>query len=138
MNLNKVNYRLSLVLWMATIHSALLGLGLMAISPSWIRALGLQINGERFFQAQGGAFHLVMAAIYAWAAVRTLRRRELIILAIVVKSTAALFLAAYCLFVHMIWIVLASAAVDASIAALIYCTLVDCERERLQRLGEIH
>ncbi len=138
MNLNNVNCRLSLVLWLATIHSAFLGLGLLAIPPSWMASFGLQVSGEHFFQAQGGAFHLVMAAIYAWAALRMLRMRELIILAIVVKSIAAVFLATYCLVVHMIWIVLAAAAVDASIAALIYGTLVDCEREQLQRLGEMH
>ena len=137
MNLSNLNCRLSLVLWLAAIHSALIGIGLMAIPQPWMSAFGLQVGGERFFQVQGGAFHFLMAAIYAWAALRLLRMRELIILAIVVKGIAAVFLATYYLVVQTIWIFLASAAVDASIAALIYWTLVDCEREHLQRLGEI-
>jgi len=137
MNLKNLNHRLSLVLWFAAIHSALIGLVLIALPSSWMTAFGLHVGGERFFQVQGGAFYFVMAAIYARAALKLLRVRELIILAIVAKSIEAVFLGTYFLVVQMIWVVLASAAVDASVAALIYCTLVDCERERLQRLGEI-
>jgi len=137
MNLNNLNCRLSLVLWFAAIHSALIGLGLIATPPSWMSTFGLQVGGERFFQVQGGAFHFLMAAIYGWAALKLLQMRGLIVLTIAVKSVSALFLATYCMIVRTTWIFLASAAVDASLAALIYCALVDCEREHLQRLGEI-
>jgi len=137
MNIKNLSCRLSLVLWFAAIYSALIGLGLMAIPPSFLSTLGLQVGGEPFFQVQGGAFHFLMAAIYAWAAMRLLRMRELIILAIVVKGIAALFLATYYLVVQTIWIFLASAVVDASMATLIYLTFVDCKRAQLQLFGEI-
>jgi len=137
MNLNNLNCRLSLVLWFAAIHSALIGLGLMATPTSWMSAFGLQVGGERLFQVQGGAFHFLMAAIYAWAALKLLQMRGLIVLAIVVKAVSTLFLVTYCMIVRTTWVCLTSAAVDASLAALIYCTLVDCERDHIQRLGEI-
>jgi hypothetical protein len=128
---------ISLVLWFAAFHSILVGLGLLVIPPSQMHLFGLQAGGERFFQAQGGVFHFVMAIIYFWAAVRQLQVRDLIILVIVIKSAAALFLVTYYLFVQAVWVVAVSAVVDALMAGLIYRVLMDAQRQSLARLGHI-
>ncbi len=137
MSLSNSSFRLSLVLWIATIQSILIGLCLIAFPASWMAALGLQVGGDRFFQVQVAAFQFVMAAAYTWAALKLFSVRELIILAILAKSIAAVFLLTYCLVVQMIWVVLAAAAIEALMAALIHHTLADCEKERVQRLGHV-
>jgi len=128
MNLNARN-RLSLVLWFVAIHSCLIWLALTLLPPSGLTFFGLRICSERFFPVQAGVFHLVMATMYAWAALGLLRVRELIRMAVVAKCIATVFLVTYYLVIDRIWVVLAAGIVDGLMAALIWHTLAAFERQ---------
>ena len=75
--------------------------------------------GEPFFPAQGGIFHIVMAVAYTLPALHPDRFEPLILLAVIAKSIATLFLVGYWLLVNPIWSVLLSGVGDLLMGALI-------------------
>jgi hypothetical protein len=111
--------RLRLVLGFVAAHSVVVGVGLIVAYPAVLKALGFHAVEEPFFPAQGGVFHLVMATAYALPALRPDRFEPLILLAVVAKSMATLFLIGYWLLVDAIWSVLLSGVADLLMGALI-------------------
>ena len=109
---------LKAVLWLITVHSAAVGLGLIFLPNAAITFFGFDCQSERFFQAQGGVFHLVMAVAYGLAAVSERRRAYLTELAIIAKLMATLFLCSYYFLVDQVWMILASAAGDCLLGLL--------------------
>ena len=116
------------VLVLAAVHSAAVGVGLIALPSRWLPAFGLAGEAERFFRAQGGVFHLLMAYAYLLAARRLPRAELLVHLAIVVKGTACVFLVLYAVLVSSAWVVVASAAGDGAFAVLLVLARARCRR----------
>ena len=73
---------LSLLLWAVALHSALVGIGLMAAPPALLERFGFGTVSQRFFPVQGGVFHLVMVMFYVTAARAPERHRDLVRLAV--------------------------------------------------------
>ncbi len=120
--------RLDLVLWLVAVHSAFVGLGLILMPASTMPFFGFEVTGEKFFALQGGVFHLVMAVAYALATIRAERYRGLILLAILAKFMATVFLFVYYLFVERIWTVLLSGAGDCLMGIAILVAFLNYRR----------
>ena len=113
---------LSLILWLAAIHSAATGIALIIMPDSAMSFFGLRPCVEKFFPAQGGVFHLIMTVAYALAAVGRERYHGLILLIIVTKLAATAFLIVYSAFVNAAWIAVFSAVVDGAIGIAVIVT----------------
>ncbi|MBR9975656.1 MAG: hypothetical protein KFF77_08745 [Bacteroidetes bacterium] len=112
----RVSRLLSLVLHGVALHSFLTGLGLLLQPVFLIDWAGWKPVTEPFFPAQGGVFHMLMAALYVKAALREETRPVLIPFIIIVKSVAAVFLLAYHFFFAPVWIVFLSGLADGAMA----------------------
>lgn len=110
---------LSLLLWAVALHSALVGIGLMAAPPALLERFGFGTVSQRFFPVQGGVFHLVMVMFYVTAARAPERHRDLVRLAVATKILAFVFLASYFFAVERIVTVLLSGVADGAMAAAI-------------------
>ncbi len=122
-NLTDWSKYLSIFLWLVTIHSLFVGVGLILLPDSFLDFFGYNECTERFFPSQGGVFHIAMAVGYAMAAFNLKRYECLIIFSIVVKFMATIFLFTYFIFVSSIWLVLLSGISDflmGSIILLLY------------------
>ena len=108
---------LSLLLWAVALHSALVGIGLMAAPPALLERFGFGTVSQRFFPVQGGVFHLVMVMFYVTAA--RAPERHLVRLAVATKILAFVFLASYFFAVERIVTVLLSGVADGAMAAAI-------------------
>ena len=117
---------LVVVLRLLALHSAAVGIGLLAAPSSWLLAMGLDPGDHRFFAMQGGVFHLILASAYAMASARTDDARPLVLLTIVAKSAAAVFLVSFYALIHRNGVVLASGVVDAAMALAV----ILCDRRR--------
>jgi hypothetical protein len=111
--------RLSLLLWLVAVHSAVVGLGLIWQPAGLFARLGYAPVGEPFFPVQGGVFHVVMAIGYALAARDLAGNRCLASFAIVVKAAATVFLIGYWLLEARLAVVLLSGIGDGLMAVLI-------------------
>lgn len=103
---------LSIFLWLVTIHSFFVGVGLIFLPDSVLEFFGYNECTERFFPSQGGVFHIAMAVGYAMAAYNLKRYECLIIFSIVVKFIATIFLFVYFFFINSIWLVVLSGISD--------------------------
>ncbi len=111
---------LCLILAGMSAHSILVGLGLL-IQPPWLLDwAGFQPLAEPFFARQGGIFHLLMGVTYAGALGRPATRFVLVPLAIVIKSTAAVFLLLHAWWAPGAWVVPVSGATDGLMAAVLW------------------
>lgn len=117
----KINNRkiLSLVLWFIALHSLVVGIGLIAMPPKIIEFLGFNSGGDRFFPAQGGMFHIIMAIAYSLPALRISKFEALVLFSIIVKFSATIFLFFYYFFATGILIVLLSGITDLLMGVLI-------------------
>jgi len=118
----KINFEKSLQLFLnlVAIHSISVGIGLIVIPFSALNYLGFHGEAERFFPAQGGVFHILMAACYLLAA-RNLRKNEpLVYFSAFVKFGATLFLLLYYLFSESILLLLFSCVTDFIMGLVIY------------------
>jgi hypothetical protein len=104
--------RLLLILWLVAVHSFLVGLALMFVPASLMPLLGFKIVVEKFFSVQAGVFHLVMVLVYSLAAIGLERFRGLILLAILAKFMATIFLFTYYFLIDSVWTVLFSGIGD--------------------------
>ena len=119
--LSKINTHkiLSLILWFIALHSFIVGIGLITMPSNIIEYLGFTSGGDRFFQEQGGMFHIIMAAAYTLPAIKINKFESLILFAIVVKISATIFLFVYYFFASRILIVLLSGITDFLMAVVI-------------------
>ncbi|MDY6974437.1 MAG: hypothetical protein SV775_19310 [Thermodesulfobacteriota bacterium] len=86
---------LALILWLVALHSFLVGCGLVLQPPGLMAFAGFSLDYDRFFPAQGGVFHIVMAICYAMSAIDVGKSGRLIVFSIILKTTATAFLLIY-------------------------------------------
>lgn len=114
---------LSTVLWLVALHSIVIGLVLIAQPPLLMKLSGFSPESERFFPAQGGVFHILMAVAYVMGATDIEKYHYLIVFSIIVKAVATLFLMVYCFAVEFKWIVLLSGIGDGIMGLIIFLAL---------------
>ena len=124
------NKILSLLLYLTGIHSFIVGLGLIFLPLSIFEFLGFHHEVERFFPAQGGVFHLLMAVCYSSAAHNLLKNEQLVIFSVIVKSGATIFLLIYFIFIDPVALVFLSCVSDFTLGLLIYIFY-----NRLKKIG---
>ena len=111
---------LSLLLWLFTVHSAMVGIALILIPFQLLEFFGYFGYSGIFFKIQGGVFHVVMAVAYGLAAINLERAHFVIVFIIAAKSMATLFLLTYYFWIEPIWTVSFSALGDGAMAAVLY------------------
>lgn len=111
---------IKVLLWLYTIHSTLVALGLVFIPSKYLNIFGLINYQGSFFQTQAGVFHLVMAVAYALAAQKADPSCPLIWFIIIAKSMAFIFLLIYYLFFEQAWVIGVSALGDGLMAFILY------------------
>ena len=95
------------VLWLIAIHSICFGLSLIILPCNILQYFGFDIS-QKFFATQGGVFHLIISFAYIRAASKLDESGDLIILAIITKFAATIFLISYYFFGTSILIILLS------------------------------
>lgn len=114
---------LSTVLWLVALHSIAMGLALIVQPTLLMKLSGFSPECERFFPAQGGVFHILMAVAYVMGATDIEKYHYLIVFSIIVKTLATLFLMVYCFAVEFKWIVLLSGIGDGVMGLIIFLAL---------------
>jgi len=114
---------LSTVLWLVALHSIAMGLALIAQPALLMKLSGFGSECERFFPAQGGVFHILMAVAYIMGATHIEKYYYLTVFSIIVKALATLFLMIYCFAVEFKWIVLLSGIGDGVMGLMIFLAL---------------
>ncbi len=112
--------RVFLMLWLMSIHSFGVALGLMFLPTKLLPLFGFYGYSGRFFQIQSGVFHVVMAAAYLMAAYQTERSPGLVQFSIYAKTIAFAFLITIYFFYTAGWMVLFSALADGLMALILY------------------
>jgi len=114
---------LSTILWLVAFHSLAMGLALIAQPALLMKLSGFSSECERFFPAQGGVFHILMAVAYIMGATNIEKYYYLAVFSIIVKAVATLFLMVYCFAVEFKWIVLLSGIGDGVMGLMIFLAL---------------
>src|SRR6056297_296126 len=110
---------LSLILYLVSCHSFLIGL-ILIIRPQKLMALtDLAKVNEPFFPVQGGMFHIIMAVGYGLAAIDIQQFSALVLFSIIVKFMATGFLLTYYFKVQAQKIVLYSGIIDGLMGIVI-------------------
>lgn len=117
----KYNYQkyLSLFFQIISLHSLVVGLGLIFLPFSILELLGFNGQSQRFFPAQGGVFHIIMAIGYTMASINMKSKETLIIFSMIVKFSATIFLFIFYLFVEQMLMVLLSLITDLFMGLII-------------------
>jgi hypothetical protein len=105
---------LRLVVWAIGVHSCGLGVALLVLPLGLTGFLGFPAAATPFFPAQSGAFLLALGICYLLA----LRHRTLIVVIVVSKTVAVLFLGVYAGLLGAPPMVWAAAAGDAALLAV--------------------
>ena len=103
---------LQIILILVCLHSITVGVALIFMPVKLMPFFGLTIPVEKFFPAQGGIFHIVMALAYFIAALWYNRNQGLILFIILAKFIATIFLFSFYFLVEMAWIILFSGIAD--------------------------
>lgn len=101
------------------LHSFIVGLCLIFLDTKVFESFGFYIS-ERFFPAQGGAFHLVMVVAYLGAAINIKRSTALIWFSVAAKMMATVFLLAYYFITNGGWVILLSGIADFLMGAVLW------------------
>jgi len=100
-----------------------MGLALITQPAILMEWSGFNSESERFFPAQGGVFHLLMAVAYVMGAMNSKKYHYLIIFSIIVKAVAMTFLLVYCITVEFKWTILFFGLGDGVMGAMIFIAL---------------
>lgn len=101
---------LKILLYLIAIHSFSVACFLILLGEEGIRYFGFD-SGNRFFQVQGGIFHIVMCMAYVLATINLRHNAKLILFIIIAKSIATIYLLMYYFLVtHVITILLSGLA----------------------------
>ena len=103
---------LQIILILMCLHSFIVGVALIFTPGKLMPFFGLAVPVEKFFQVQGGVFHIVMAMAYFIAALWYDRNQGLLLFIILAKFLAAIFLFSFYFLVEMAWTILFSGIVD--------------------------
>jgi hypothetical protein len=118
-NLSDPRTRLRIFLFLVAAHSLAVGLNLIFFPPRLMTLFGYAPIGEPFFKVQGGVFHLVMVTVYTLGAWDPHRHRSLVLLSVIAKGIATVFLVTYYVLVDPIIVVLLSGIGDALMGLVI-------------------
>ncbi|MEN8211441.1 MAG: hypothetical protein ABFR31_06960 [Thermodesulfobacteriota bacterium] len=113
-------FHLPFLLTLVSIHSFLVGVGLILFPGELMEFIGFQLVHEKFFQAQAGIFHIILSIGYILPVINYNNFKDLVIFSIIVKIIAALFLFIYFLFFDSIVCVLLSGLGDCTMAVLLF------------------
>lgn len=108
-----------ILLWLIAIHSFFVGILLIILPPNLMEFFGYDIQ-ERFFQTQGGVFHMVMCVAYIMVATNVENGKQLSIFSYSAKFIATVFLVSYFFFADQIITVLLSGIGDFLMGIFIY------------------
>jgi hypothetical protein len=114
------------------LHTFAVGVVLLSAGNGVMEFFGFPPLESRFFQMQGGVFHLLVPYVYYKASRAPERYIYLIGFSVVMKLTAAVFLFSYFFFIESIVIVLLSGIIDLGmgmIIALLYVRLKRTKRK---------
>jgi hypothetical protein len=112
-------YHLPFVLSLISIHSFLVGIGLILFPGELMEYIGFQFVHEKFFQVQGGVFHILLSIGYILPVISYNNFKSLVIFSIIAKISATVFLFIYFLFFDSILCVLLSGLGDCTMAVLL-------------------
>ena len=112
-------YHLPFLLSLISIHSFLVGVGLILFPGKLMEYIGFQFVHEKFFQVQGGVFHIVLSICYILPVISYHNFKSLVIFSIIAKISATVFLFIYFLFFDPILCVLLSGFGDCTMAVLL-------------------
>jgi hypothetical protein len=117
----KLNYSkiLKLALVLFSIHSFMIGIGLVVLPEYLMGIFGFIVGTELFFPMQGGVFHIIMAVCYYIASKDIERHKSLVLFSIIVKFSATVFLLSYYLFINSLFMVFISGFVDLFMAIVL-------------------
>jgi hypothetical protein len=116
-------------LWLIALHSFIVGILLIVLPPDIMQFFGFQIH-ERFFQTQGGVFHLVLCIAYILITTNILENKNLTIFSISAKIIATIFLSSYYLFVSPIITVFLSGIGDFLMAIIIFLFYINIYKSK--------
>ena len=102
---------LKILLWLIAIHSFCVAFLLILLGDEGMAIFGFP-GGNRFFQVQGGVFHIVMCVAYVLASLDIKKSRPLIIFIVSAKFIATFYLLAYYLLFDPILTILLSGLAD--------------------------
>jgi hypothetical protein len=100
-----------------------MGLALIIQPAVLMEWSGFGSEYERFFPAQGGVFHLLMAVAYVMGALNSKKYHYLIIFSMIVKAVATTFLLIYCFIVEFKWTIFMFGLVDGMMGVMIFIAL---------------
>lgn len=112
--------KLQLFLWLVSLHSLIVGIGLIVAPGEFLEFLGYHKCQEHFFRSQGGVFHIGMAIGYAMAAYDPKKFECLVIFSVIIKTVATVFLSLYALLAAPIAIIILSAVSDFILGTVVF------------------
>ena len=134
---SKVDKILSVVLWLVSLHSFLVGIGLIVLPTYVFEFLGYQSTFDRFFSTQGGVFHIVMAVGYAMAGYDKKKFECLIIFSIIVKLIATIFLVIYFILISSQLLIILSGISYFMMGFVILFLYKKLKQEAFFKIGEL-
>jgi len=112
--------QLFILLWLIAIHSLCVGVALIVLPTSALETFGYEGYSGRFFQVQGGVFHLIMVVFYVLAA-RELGRSSMLIFATIgIKTVATVFLLSFFWLVESNPVILWSGLADGGMGLAVF------------------
>ncbi|MBE0551769.1 MAG: hypothetical protein IH619_05260 [Ignavibacterium sp.] len=133
----KVDKILSVFLWFVSLHSFLVGIGLIVLPTTVFEFLGYQSTFDRFFSTQGGVFHIVMAVGYAMAGYDKKRFECLIIFSIIVKFIATIFLVIYFIIISSQLLIIFSGISDFIMGLVLLFLYIKLRQEQFFRADKL-
>jgi hypothetical protein len=112
------------------LHTFAVGIVLLFAGTTVMEFFGFPPFESRFFQMQGGVFHLLVPYVYYKASRAPERYVYLIVFSAVIKLTAAVFLFSYYFLIESIVIVLLSGIIDLGIGVIIAVLYVRLKRTK--------
>ncbi len=106
-------------LFLVALHTFGVGVVLIAAGDTIMSYFGFPHFESRFFQMQGGVFHLLIQYVYYKASTDLNRYEYLILFSVVIKMTATVFLFSYYFFIEQILMILLSGIADAGMGLII-------------------
>lgn len=106
------------------IHSFVIGSGLIICPVKFLLFFNFNVPVEKFFPMQSGIFHYVMTFAYIMIVLSPARNKGLILLSIVTKLMATIFLFSYYFLAEKSWAILLCGIVDCIIGlTIVWCYL---------------
>jgi len=118
---NKRNW-FKIMFILIALHSFIIGSGLIICPGKFLSFFSFNVPAEKFFPMQSGIFHYIMTFGYIMIALWPERNHGLILLSIITKLMATVFLFSYYFLADKGWAVLLSGVIDCIIGlTILWC-----------------